>query len=302
MWPIAALPGKLSHLKPLTAREGIGVADTRPVSPVKRAMCQALLRLAVVLLLLPCEAGGKASKGQRQAAKPQAAAPIDLPDESPVEDRLKAAIVTLDHAAVEEILATATDPAADLAADTGHASEAVKQGYLPPGTPLMAAIFASNTRAIGQLLAHGADGTSGGTSHPMQPAETAAFRADPHALSALHKGGVDVTRHGPHGFATLHLVARSVRPQGRPTQAIGFLVNHTAGPRMDVDLPAVAALASWMGHDTGEEPAVVGCTPLMSAAGQPAHTAALAAGINATAVSIAKCNLTFLREKTHTKG
>ena len=37
--------------------------------------------------------------------------------------------------------------------------------------------------------------------------------------------------------ATLHLAARSARPQGSPVQAVGFLVNHTAGPNVHVDLP-----------------------------------------------------------------
>ena len=104
---------------------------------------------------------------------------------------------------VAELLGASPPP--DLAADTGHDSEAVREGYLPPGTPLMAAVFASNTKAIGALLGAGADGSSGGPSHHMVPAETAAYRADPYALAALHKGGVDVTLRGPHGFCNSSL-------------------------------------------------------------------------------------------------
>ena len=137
------------------------------------------------------------SKRSKRSEPPQAA-PIPLPEDAPIEDRLKAAILTQDNDAVAELLGASTPP--DLTADTGYESEAVRDGYLPPGTPLMAAVFASNTKAIGALLAAGADGNSGGPSHHMLPSETAAFRADPYALAALHKGGVDVTQRGPHGF------------------------------------------------------------------------------------------------------
>ena len=156
-----------------------------------------LLALAL-LALLANEVNSKRSK----RPQPPQAEPIPLPDDASIEDRLKAAILTHDNAAVEALLADSAPP--DLAADTGSESEAVQQGYLPPGTPLMAAIFASNTKAIGALLAAGANGSSGGASHHMLPSETAAFRADPYALAALHTGGVDVTQHGPHGFGVCH--------------------------------------------------------------------------------------------------
>ena len=54
-------------------------------------------------------------------------------------------------------------------------------------------------------------------SHHMLPSETAAFRADPYALAALHKGGVDVTQHGPHGFGVCHY--RLICLLGRNKQA-----------------------------------------------------------------------------------
>lgn len=154
-----------------------------------------MLRALVAAALLTTLVRSKRTKRPH----PQAA-PIPLVDDAPIEDRLKAAILTHDNNAVAELLAASPPP--DLDADTGSESDAVKDGYLPPGRPLMAGIFASNTKAIAALLAAGADGNSGGPSHHMLPAETAAFRADPYALAALHKGGVDVTQHGPHGFGT----------------------------------------------------------------------------------------------------
>ena len=162
-----------------------------------------MLRAFVVATLLVASVGSKRSKRPQQPK----AAPIPLPDDAPIEDRLKAAILTQDNDAVAELLGTSPPP--DLAADTGNDSEAVRDGYLPPGTPLMAAIFASNTKAIGALLAAGADGNSGGPSHHMLPSETAAFRADPYALAALHKAGVDVTQRGPHGFCARPIIADS---------------------------------------------------------------------------------------------
>ena len=72
------------------------------------------LWLALALTLLAPEAGSKSSSVRRRQDR---AAPIDLPPDAPLEDRLKAAILTQDHATVEAILA-ATDPEPDLAADT----------------------------------------------------------------------------------------------------------------------------------------------------------------------------------------
>ena len=242
----------------------------------------------VLALLIP--SAGKAPR-QRPVSPG-----IDLPDDASVTDRLKAAILTADDDALTSLLDA--EPAPDLQAETDDESALVKAGELPPGNALMTAVLASNTKAIARLLEHGADGSTGGAAHEMKPAETAAFRADPYALAALHKGGVDVTTHGPHGFSSLHLAARSQRPQGKVPQAIGLLVNHTAGPGMDVDTRAVAPdpewAATWAAEDSeegGEEAAVEGATALMSAASaklrEPAVRALLQHGAEVGAVDAA---------------
>eukprot|EP01047_Picozoa_sp_COSAG01_P040230 COSAG01_NODE_3371_length_6179_cov_1.762336_6_plen_202_part_00 len=151
--------------------------------------------------------------------------------------------------------------------DLNHVSkasdEAVRAGFFPQGTAMMCAVLSSNVAAIRLLLGRGADSATSGIPNAMPPVETAAFRADTKVLAAFHAAGMEVTGHGPHGFSTLHLAAKSLREQGNAAKSVKFLVKKVG---MAVDTRAQSPAPNWT-HSNDDVAATSGQTPLMTAVG-----------------------------------